>query len=291
MVTPAFNAKSFLKTLTDKPGVYQMYDSDQVLLYVGKAKNLKKRVSSYFKTQSLGGKTEHLVKQIAAIEVIVTETEAEALLLECTLIKEKSPKYNILLRDDKSYPYLYLNTDHAYPRLSVYRGKRRKHGKYFGPYPTAQALKETLSYIQKIFKLRSCSESYFANRTRPCLEYQIKRCKAPCVGKVSDAEYQQDVQMTVDFLSGRSMLVIDQLIEQMNHASDEREFEKAAMLRDQIQRLRQLQATQTVSTAGGDADVVAVVFKQAKACVVRMVIRAGQLLSSPSIFPQSALNG
>ena len=188
----SFDAASFLSTLTQRAGVYQMYDIKDELLYVGKAKSLKQRVSSYFRARGLNDKTLALVARIHRIEVIVTASETEALLLEQTLIKQHKPQYNILLKDDKSYPYIYIS-NHKFPLLAYRRGQRSKTGKYFGPYPNAYAVKESLSYLQRIFKLRNCEDSYFSNRSRPCLQHQIKRCSAPCVDLISREDYQSDI--------------------------------------------------------------------------------------------------
>ena len=197
---PSFDAKAFLKTLTSRPGIYRMLGCDNTVLYVGKAGNLKKRVSSYFRKTGLSAKTRVLVEQVEAIEVTVTHTEGEALLLESNLIKQFRPRYNVLLRDDKSYPYIYLSADQDYPRLTLHRGARRKKGRYFGPYPSAGAVRASLHMLQKLFKVRQCEDSFFANRSRPCLQYQIKRCAAPCVDLISPGEYADDVRRTVLFL-------------------------------------------------------------------------------------------
>ena len=199
--TSAFDAGDFLGTLTSRPGVYRMLDAQGRVLYVGKARNLKKRVSSYFRKTGLNAKTQALVGQIAGIEVTVTNTEGEALLLENNLIKQHQPRYNVLLRDDKSYPYIYLSTNQEFPRLSFHRGARRGKGRYFGPYPSSGAVRESLHLLQKLFRVRQCEDSFFRNRTRPCLQYQIKRCTAPCVGYVSTADYAEDVSNTVMFLA------------------------------------------------------------------------------------------
>jgi len=208
----AFDASDFLKTLSSRPGIYRMLDTGGNVLYVGKARNLRKRVASYFRRTGLGVKTRALVEQIAGIEITITHTEGEALLLENNLIKKYRPRYNILLRDDKSYPYIFLSSDQEYPRLTIHRGTRRGKGRYFGPYPSAGAVRESLQLLQKLFRVRQCEDSFFRNRTRPCLQYQIKRCDAPCVGHITPGEYATEVKNTVMFLEGKSSAVIDRLV-------------------------------------------------------------------------------
>lgn len=198
---PSFDARDFLKNLTARPGVYRMFAADGEVLYVGKARNLKKRVSSYFRSSGLNAKTQALMAQTVNVEVTVTHTESEALLLENNLIKEIQPRYNVLLRDDKSYPYIFLSAE-PYPRLSLHRGARKAKGRYFGPYPNAQAVRESLHLLQKVFRVRQCEDSFFANRSRPCLQYQIKRCTAPCVQAITPTMYADDVRHTVQFLEG-----------------------------------------------------------------------------------------
>ena len=197
-----FDHREFLRTLTIRPGVYRMMDRDGKVLYVGKAKNLKSRVSSYFRKSGLSVKTRALIQQTVSVEVTVTQTEGEALLLENNLIKSDKPRYNILLRDDKSYPYIYLTTDQDYPRLAFHRGARNRKGRYFGPYPSAGSVRESLNLLQKLFRIRQCQDSFFRNRSRPCLQYQIKRCTAPCVELVSAEQYAEDVRHTIMFLEG-----------------------------------------------------------------------------------------
>ena len=224
-----FDSKSFLKTLTSRPGVYCMQDEQGKVIYVGKAKNLKKRVASYFnRSQSGSSKTQVMIKQIANIEITVTRTENEALILENNLIKSYKPRYNILFRDDKSYPYIYLSTEHEYPYFSYHRGALKGKGKYFGPYPGAGSVRRTLNLIQKLFLIRSCEDSVFANRSRPCLQYQIKRCSAPCVGYISKQDYQRDIEHATLFLEGKNEEVSKALTEPMQRSSDALEFEVAA---------------------------------------------------------------
>jgi excinuclease ABC subunit C len=282
-----FDSAAFLKTLTSRPGVYRMIDADETIIYVGKAKNLKKRVSSYFRKTGLTSKTRVMVAQIAKVETTVTHTENEALILENNLIKEYMPRYNILLRDDKSYPYLFIS-GHQFPRLSLHRGSKRKVGKYFGPYPSAGAVRESLNLLQKIFPVRQCEDSYYANRSRPCLQYQIKRCTAPCVGLISEQDYQKDVEHTVMFLQGKNQQVMDELSAQMQIASENLEFEKAAVIRDKVISLRRVQESQYVSSAQGDIDVIAVQVRDGMAIVEVCFIRGGRSLGNKSYFPKGS---
>ena len=284
----AFDVKAFLKTLTGKPGVYRMLDAEGTVLYVGKAANLKKRVSSYFRPTGHSPKTRAMVAQIHAVEVTVTHTENEALLLENNLIKELHPRYNILLRDDKSYPYIFLSGDHGFPRLAYHRGAKRAKGRYFGPYPSAGAVRESLNLLQKLFMIRPCEDSFFRNRSRPCLQYQIKRCTGPCVGLVSEEEYAQDVRHAAMFLEGKSPAVIDELVAKMEAASRALDFEQAARYRDQIANLRRVQETQYVSGEGGDLDVIAARVEGGLACVQVFFLRGGRNLGNKTFFPRQA---
>jgi excinuclease ABC subunit C len=279
-----FDYSSFIKTLTTRPGVYRMLNAEGNVLYVGKAKNLKKRVSSYF-TRSLNRRIQVMVGQIAHVEVIVTHTEAEALLLENHLIKSLKPKYNVLLRDDKSYPYIYLSTDHTYPALSIRRGARRGKGRYFGPYPSASSTRETLQVLQKLFPVRQCEESFFRNRSRACLQYQIKRCSGPCVGLVSAETYDEDVQRAVLFLEGKTSQVVDELVVRMEQAAADLAYEQAAIYRDQIKHLRRIQERQYVSGEGGDLDIVALAKRGGSACIQVFYIRSGRNLGNKSFYP------
>ncbi len=285
-----FDAKEFVKHLTGRPGVYQMRDCNGKVIYVGKAKNLKKRVSSYFQRSGLAPKVQALVKHINCIEVTVTHTENEALILENNLIKSLLPRYNILLRDDKSYPYIYLSDHQKFPKLASHRGARNKKGRYFGPYPSAGAVRESLNLLQKIFHVRQCEDSFFANRSRPCLQYQIKRCTAPCTGLISEENYRQDVDHAALFLEGKNQQVIDALVLKMDGASNSLNFEKAAIYRDQIIALRKVQEKQYVSGDGGDIDVVAVDVRAGVACVQVFYIRGGRSLGSKSFFPRNIKN-
>jgi excinuclease ABC subunit C len=282
-----FDGSGFVKTLTARPGVYQMIDADGTVIYVGKAKNLKKRVGSYFRQTGLTPKTQVMVAQIAAIETTVTHTENEALILENNLIKALLPRYNILLRDDKSYPYLFISGD-SFPRLSVHRGAKRKIGKYFGPYPSAGAVRESLNLLQKLFPVRQCEDSYYQNRSRPCLQYQIKRCTAPCVGLVSKEDYARDVERTILFLDGKNQQVMSALTEDMETASQRLDFEQAAVIRDRIIALRRVQEKQYVSATQGEFDVLAVLVRDGMAVVEVCFIRGGRNLGSKSYFPKGS---
>lgn len=267
-----------------------MYDTEGDILYVGKARNLKNRVSSYFRSTGLHVKTRALVGKIANIEITVTDSETEALLLEQNLIKDLKPPYNILLRDDKSYPYIYLSTHKDYPSLTFKRARTKKEkGKYFGPYPSSGAVRESLNLLQKIFKIRQCDESFYRNRTRPCLQHQIKRCSAPCVGLISPEDYQKDMQRAVMFLEGKNPQVISQLVDAMGVASQHLEFEKAAEIRDQIDFLRHVQEQQSIESSSGNIDVVGLAIKAGAACLSFMFIRGGRVLGHKNYFPKLAL--
>lgn len=286
MPNTPFDPKSFLENLTTRPGVYQMLNTEGKVLYVGKARNLKDRVASYFRGNLLDPKLVALVQQIAAVEVTVTGSETEALLLESNLIKSLHPRYNILLKDDKSYPYLFLSAHINFPRLAFHRGPQREKGDYFGPYPSAGAVHETLDLLQKLFKIRQCSDSFFQNRTRPCLQYQIKRCTAPCVGYIDGPQYQINVRHARLFLQGKNDAVMHELVARMEQASSQLAFEEAARFRDQIQTLRQIQARQYVTARGGDIDVIAIVVQQRAICVEVLYIRSGRLIGDKSYFPK-----
>jgi len=281
-----FDSKAFLKTLTSRPGVYRMLDAEGTVIYVGKAKNLKRRVSSYFSRHDNSPKTRALVSQIRNIEITITHTENEALLLENNLIKEFKPRYNILLRDDKSYPYIYLSDD-TFPRLGFHRGSRKSKGHYFGPYPSASSVRESLNLLQKLFPVRQCENSFFRNRSRPCLQYQIKRCSAPCVDYISEETYREDVRHAVMFLEGKNSDIIDELVQRMEQASGELEFELAARYRDQIANLRRVQEKQYVmGESSGNLDVIAAVQQNGVGCVQVFFIRNGQNLGNKTYFPR-----
>lgn len=275
----------FLANLTSEPGVYRMLDSQQTVLYVGKASNLKKRVSSYFTQHNQPIKTQSLVSQIQSIDVSVTRSETEALLLESNLIKTLRPKYNILMRDDKSYPYIYLSAG-TFPRIqSIRLRKKPQKGDYFGPYPNTTAVKDTLNLIQKIFNIRSCNDSFFNARTRPCLQYQIKRCSAPCVAFISETQYQQSVTDATAFLQGKSGEILEKLATRMLDAASRYAFEEAALLRDQIKSLRLVQEQQGVVQLKGDLDAIAIEAREGFAAIFCVTVRQGQVLASQAFFP------
>ncbi|MFI8418053.1 excinuclease ABC subunit UvrC [Serratia sp. NPDC078593] len=281
-----FDDKAFLKTVTSQPGVYRMYDATGTVIYVGKAKDLKKRLASYFRAQVGSRKTETLVKNIEQIDVTVTHTETEALLLEHNYIKLYQPRYNVLLRDDKSYPLIFLSAD-THPRLTIHRGAKHAKGEYFGPFPNSYAVRETLALLQKLFPIRQCENSVYRNRSRPCLQYQIGRCLGPCVGGlVSEEEYQQQVNYVRLFLAGKDQQVLHQLIERMEKASKVLNFEEAARVRDQIQAVRRVTERQFVSGNSDDLDVIGVSFQSGLACLHVLFIRQGKVLGSRSYFPK-----
>ncbi|MCX7093559.1 MAG: excinuclease ABC subunit UvrC [Methylobacter sp.] len=281
-----FDIKTFLKNLTTRPGIYKMLNNQGEIIYIGKAKNLKNRVSSYFKNQTASFKPHRMVPKIAVIEVTVTHTEGEALLLECQLIKRHKPQYNICLRDDRSYPYIFLSTDHDFPQITLHRGAKKLKGKYFGPYPGIGAIKESLKLLQRIFPLRQCDDSIYNNRSRPCLQHQIGRCTAPCVGLIDKAAYAKDVDNTVLFLEGKGGLLIDQLIANMEAASRNLDYEQAAGYRDQIVKLRSVLEKHFVHGERGDVDIIACASKAGMACVQVFFIRNGQHLGNKVFFPK-----
>ena len=283
-----FDAKGFIKNLTARPGVYQMLDSQGEIIYIGKAKNLKNRVATYFNNKAASIKQHTMVAKIASITVTVTHTEGEALLLESQLIKRHKPRYNICLRDDKSYPYLYLSTAHDFPQLTFHRGSKNRPGKYFGPYPSVGAVRECLKLLQKIFPVRQCEDSVFQNRTRPCLQYQIERCTAPCVGLIDKAAYAQDVEGTIMFLEGKGGLLIEQLINNMEKAAAALQFEQAAVYRDRIVNLRAVLEKNFVHGERGDVDIIACAAKANMACIQVFFIRGGQHLGNKQFFPKMA---
>ena len=281
-----FEPKEFLKRVTQSPGIYRMYHTDGQIIYVGKAKNLKKRLSSYFRSNQTNRKTVALISQIADIQVTVTHSEAEALILENNLIKEHRPRYNVLMRDDKSYPYILLS-EHRHPRLSYHRGPKRTKGIYFGPFPSGGAVQQSLKLLQKIIGVRQCADSYYANRSRPCLQYQLKRCSGPCVeGLVSDADYQLQVEDTQRFLQGQHQELMDELIGRMEQASQQLDFEKAVQWRDQIAALRSVQEQQGVAGETEELDVFAMVTEHGICCIQILSVRRGQLLGSRSHLPK-----
>ncbi len=285
----AFDAKSFLRSLTNRPGVYRMMNSRGKLIYVGKARNLKKRVSSYFHRSHTDAKTAAMMAVVAGVEVTVTNTETEALILEYNLIKEHKPRFNVTLRDDKSYPYIYVSLDHPFPRLRFHRGPRKGKGRYFGPYPSTNAVRKTLNELQKLFLIRQCHDSFFRNRSRPCLQYQIKRCTAPCVGLIDEAVYRADINAAILFLEGKNRSVIDAMIDRMEDAAARQDYEHAARFRDQIGRLKKIEAEQLVSrTTSGSLDVIAISSLPGAHCVTILFIRNGKMLGSRNYFPKVA---
>jgi excinuclease ABC subunit C len=285
-----FNSKEFVRNLTGMPGVYRMLDAAGKVIYVGKAANLKKRVSSYFGRSHATPKTRTLISHIANIEVTVTRTEGEALLLENNLIKEYLPRYNVMFRDDKSYPYLYLSMEHDFPRLSFYRGPRKGKGRYFGPFPSAGAARQTLHLAQKLFQVRQCNDTFYRNRRRPCLQYQIKRCTAPCVGYIDKTEYARSVEHTMLFLKGKNETVIKELTGPMQRAAEALDFERAAQYRDQISSLRRIQEQQLVTTMKGNFDIIACAIRADQACVQVFFIREGRNLGNKVFFPTHSRN-
>lgn len=282
---PAFDSTAFLKTLTSKPGVYRMLDNQQQVIYVGKAKNLKKRVASYFRKTGLSAKTQLMVSKISQVDITITHTEGEALLLESNLIKQLRPRYNILMRDDKSYPYIFVSNRYNYPRISLHRGARKSKGLYLGPYPNAHAVRQSINLLQKMFLIRQCEDTTFANRSRPCLQYQIKRCTAPCVGYISEKAYAKDINHAILFLQGKSEQVINELVKDMEQAAEKQHFEKAAEYRDQISNLRKITEKQHVSADKGDIDVIACASDAGQACVQVFYIRNGLNLGNRSFYP------
>ena len=288
-MTP-FDSKAFIKRLPSRPGVYRMFDEEEGILYVGKAKNLKNRVSSYFRSNALDSKTMALVSRIQKVETTVTGSETEALLLEQSLIKEYKPPYNIVFRDDKSYPYILLTTGDKYPRLAFHRGAQKKKGRYFGPFPSAHSVRDSLNILQKVFQVRQCEDTFFKNRARPCLQYQIKRCSGPCCGLISTEDYADDVQHAAMFLEGKNNAVMQDYANKMEDASDKLEFEKAAHYRDQVGHLRKIQEQQYVVGNQGDIDVHAVVINPGGVCVLVMFIRGGRMLGNKTFFPKTRLD-
>ncbi|HVC02904.1 MAG TPA: excinuclease ABC subunit UvrC [Steroidobacteraceae bacterium] len=287
---PPFDAKSFVEALPGRPGVYRMLDEAGTILYVGKARNLKNRVGSYFQPSNVQPKVQALLGKTAAMEVTITNSDTEALLLELNLIKRHRPRFNVILRDDKSFPYLRFSTDHAFARLSLYRGSRKEPGRYFGPYPSAGAVRETLNQLQKLFRLRNCEDGMFANRSRPCLQYQIRRCTGPCVGLVSKEGYAADVQAAIKVLEGRNEEVNRDLAGRMEAAAQRMDYEEAAKVRDQLADLRSTQARQIVTAdPHHDADVIALAPGNGEFCIALMFIRAGRSLGSTTFFARAPL--
>ncbi len=285
-----FDSKSFLSSLTHRAGTYQMMDAEASILYVGKAKNLKKRVASYFRKSGISTKTAALVKRIKDIDITVTETETEALILEQNLIKKHRPPFNILMRDDKSYPYIFLSDKDQWPRLSFHRGAKKRKGSYFGPYPSVNAVRESMSLLQRVFKVRQCEDSFFKNRSRPCLQYQINRCTGPCVDMTSQEDYDLNVDLTRQYLEGKSEKIMKQLERDMEIASTDMKFEQAAEKRDQIKALRQVQSQQVIEKGRGVIDVIAASIEKGQACIHILFIRQGRILGSRSYYPKIPLS-
>ena len=286
MSDTGFDSVRFLESVSGAPGVYRMLDKSGELLYVGKARSLKKRLSSYFRASESNPKTLAMRNQIAGIDVTVTHTETEALLLENNLIKQHRPRYNVVLRDDKTYPYIRLDDSQQFPRLTLYRGRRKEAGRYFGPYPSAHSARETVNLLQKLFLLRQCNDAFFKNRSRPCLQYQIKRCSAPCVGLIGDEAYRKDAENAALFLQGKTGEVVDAMVARMEEASVRTDYELAARYRDQIASLRKTAAHQSIEGEGGDYDVVAASAKAGAACVVVTFVRAGRHLGNQTFYPR-----
>ena len=286
MMGDTFDGKAFAKTLSSRPGVYRMLDAEGKVLYVGKARNLRHRVRSYFSRRDMSPKLVSLIGRIADIETTVTNTEGEALLLENQLIKSHKPRYNVTYRDDKSYPFIYLASEDRFPRLAFHRGPKKLPGRYFGPYPSAGAVRESLNLIQKLFRVRQCEDTFFRNRTRPCLQYQIERCTAPCVELVDETTYAEDVEHAVMFLEGRSSELADALADRMEKAAEAQDYELAARYRDQIASLQRVQQRQYVAGEHGDIDVLAASCRGGAACVQVFFIRDGRNLGNKTFFPQ-----
>lgn len=285
-----FDIKAFLDNAPHHPGVYQMLGEQGDILYVGKAKNLKKRLASYFSASQKDPKTLALVKHIKNIDLTITRSENEALILECNLIKKHKPRYNVLFRDDKSYPYILITDEHPYPRIDFYRGQIKKEGRYFGPYPNSVAVRETIHLIQKVFQIRTCSDNFFSSRTRPCLHHQIGLCSGSCAGLISEEEYAQNVRHAILFLEGKNELIVDELHKKMEFAAKHLNYELAARVRDQIAKIREIQERQYVSSGKGDADIIGLAASAGIICIQLLAIRAGRILGSRAYFPTVPMN-
>ena len=289
MSTEGFDAKTFLSLVSQGPGIYQMFDSEQNLLYVGKAKDLKKRLSSYFRKTGLPLKTKAMMSRVVDIQVTVTHTENEALILESNLIKDLKPHYNILLRDNKSYPFIHIDDSHDYPRLSFYRGDRSQPGRYFGPYPGVTAIRETLALLQKVLPVRQCDDVFFSNRSRPCLQYQIKRCSGPCVELISKQDYAKDIELAAMFLQGKDDTLSRTLQRNMEKSAKTMDYEAAAGWRDRINALRRVQQHQSITVGSSDIDLITVASLHGKVCVEDTFIRGGRHSGSNGHFPRVPL--
>ena len=286
----SFDHKTFLQNVGQTPGIYQMFDAEGTILYVGKAKNLKNRLSSYFRSTGLSIKTAAMMQKVTDVQVTVTHTENEALILESNLIKQHKPRYNILLRDSKSYPFIHVDDSHDYPRLSFYRGDRSQAGRYFGPYPGASAVRDTLALLQKVLPVRQCDDVFFSNRSRPCLQHQIKRCSAPCVDLISKEAYAKDIELAAMFLQGKDESLTTLLQKNMDEASKALKFEEAAGWRDRINALRRVQSHQSITSGHSDIDIVTVASLHGKVCVEVTFIRGGRHSGSNGHFPRVALD-
>lgn len=286
MTSPAL--QEILRSLPPGPGVYRFVDDKGEVLYVGKARHLQKRVASYFRPagRGLSPKVQALIERTRAIDTTVTHTETEALLLENNLIKSLRPRYNVVLRDDKSYPYIFVS-EQPYPRLGFHRGAKRAKGRYFGPYPSASAVRESLNLLQKVFPVRQCEDTFFRNRSRPCLQYQIRRCSGPCVGLVEAETYAEDVRHAIMFLEGKSRMVIDEMVRRMEHAATHEQYETAALYRDRVAALKRIQERQYITRDGGDADVLAVAAANGLICIEATFVRGGLNLGNKSFFPKT----
>ncbi len=282
-----FDAKAFCRNLESKPGVYLMLSASKDIIYIGKSKNLKSRVASYFSNSPKTRKISKLVSQISGIDIMRTNTELEALILEHNLIKQHRPKYNVIFKDDKSFPYIAITTKDQFPGIYFHRGSKNDKNQYFGPFPNPYAARNSLSIIQKTFRIRNCDQSNFNNRTRPCMQYQIDRCSAPCVGKVSSSEYEEDIQKGIKFLQGKASEVIHEISEKMNDASRQQNYERAAILRDQVLDLNEILKRQIVSVQRGDFDVIGIAESEISICLSVMYFRNGRLLGSKQVTLES----
>ena len=290
LIEPAhFDIDEYLKQLPLRPGVYRMLGAKKDVLYVGKAVNLKSRVSSYFRGKSHNTKTQLMVAKVATIEVTVTHSESEALLLENTLIKRLKPPYNISLRDDKSYPYIFISDQHNYPTMQYVRGGRSRKGRFFGPYTSAGAVRESLNLMQRIFRIRQCEDAFFSNRTRPCLQFQIGRCSGPCTGEISADDYAADLRHATLYLEGKNQQLLDEVSQQMDTAAEHLKFESAAQLRDQLGFLRQVQEQQHVVSKRGNLDIFAAAATQSGLCIHQLMVRAGRVIGSKNFYPKLGL--
>lgn len=284
-----FDIDEFLKQLPLRPGVYRMFDSAGEVIYVGKAVNLKNRVTSYFRGKSHNTKTQVMVSKVVSIEITLTHSESEALLLENTLIKRLKPPYNISLRDDKSYPYLYVSNEHDFPAMQYVRGGKKRKGRYFGPYTSAGAVRESLNLMQRIFRIRQCEDAFFANRQRPCLQFQIGRCSGPCTGEISKEDYAADLRHATLYLEGKNKILLDEVSEQMHEAAENLRFETAAALRDQLGFLRQVQEQQHVVSKRGNLDIFAASSSSSGYCIHQLMVRSGRVIGSKNFYPKMGL--